>query len=156
MKHLNFILLSLWLILVGVVRLLGIDFTGRDVLLAVLEIAAGVLLMTSAKMVKAFHKAGNLLLAILLIISGLVFLAGLRFTGSSLILGLLSLAAGIVLPMGAFKKKFMDHAGTITLSVLLIFNGLIQVIHLRFHGMDLVNQLLFVAAGILLIFQSNK
>jgi len=155
MKHLNLLLLSLWLIISGVVHLLGIDFSGRDVILAVLGIAAGVLLITSAKSVKAFHKIGNLLLALFLIISGIILIAGLDFNGRVLIMGLLSLAAGIMLPMGTFKKKFMDHAGTMLLAIFLIFNGLILVIQLSFKGVDLVSNVLFIASGVFLLIQKK-
>ena len=43
-KNLGILLLSLWLVLTGVLGLFSISFAGRDVLMALLAIAAGVFL----------------------------------------------------------------------------------------------------------------
>lgn len=44
-KQLGFLLLAIWLILYGLISLLGLSFTGLGVIMALLAIAAGVLIL---------------------------------------------------------------------------------------------------------------
>ena len=44
-KSLGMILLSIWLILTGLLQLVKFTFTGLDIIMAILAIAAGVLLL---------------------------------------------------------------------------------------------------------------
>jgi len=44
-KDLGMLLLSIWLILTGLIAILHFSFTGEDVVMAVLAIAAGILLL---------------------------------------------------------------------------------------------------------------
>lgn len=44
-KELGLILLAVWLILTGLVQLLGLSFTGLPVILGLLAVAAGILIL---------------------------------------------------------------------------------------------------------------
>ncbi len=44
-KNLGMILLAIWLILYGVIGLLGLSFSGLPLIMAILAIAAGVLIL---------------------------------------------------------------------------------------------------------------
>jgi hypothetical protein len=48
-KNLGMLLLGIWLILTGVIPLLHLSFSGLDVLMALLAIAAGALLAWASK-----------------------------------------------------------------------------------------------------------
>ncbi len=44
-KNIGMLLLSIWLILTGLLQLIKFTFTGLDIIMAILAIAAGVLLL---------------------------------------------------------------------------------------------------------------
>jgi hypothetical protein len=44
-KNLGMVLLAIWLILTGLIDLLGFSFTGLPIIMAILAIAAGVLIL---------------------------------------------------------------------------------------------------------------
>jgi hypothetical protein len=44
-KDLGMFLLSIWLILTGLIAILHLSFTGEDIVMAILAIAAGILLL---------------------------------------------------------------------------------------------------------------
>jgi len=44
-KDLGMLLLSIWLILTGLIAILHLSFTGEDIVMAVIAIAAGILLL---------------------------------------------------------------------------------------------------------------
>jgi hypothetical protein len=44
-RDLGMFLLSIWLILTGLIAILHLSFTGKDIVMAVLAIAAGILLL---------------------------------------------------------------------------------------------------------------
>ena len=61
MRNLGNILLAVWLILVGLLPLLNISFSGSDLILAILAIAAGILLMVGRGRVRLSRNLGVLL-----------------------------------------------------------------------------------------------
>jgi hypothetical protein len=91
------ILLSIWLILTGLVRLGGIRFSGSVIILAVLAVVTGVLLLLADRAESSWPKIGNMLLGIWLLANGLMPLLHIRFVGSGIVLAVLSIAAGVVL-----------------------------------------------------------
>jgi hypothetical protein len=114
MRRYGFILLAIWLILTGLISLFNFHFSGEAVVLGLLALAAGVLLLledTGFGRARGhgerergrgrFHIApGILLLAIWLILTGLFGLFGFSFTYENILLGLLALAAGVLLVIG--------------------------------------------------------
>lgn len=151
MKKWSVLLLCIWLIVVGVVALLNLTFGGMDIIIPALGIVAGILLLLAGKALKDFHPIGVLLLAIWLIVSGAVAIFKLAFNGLPIILGILAIAAGVFIIIGAKKKKLMDWLGALLLAIYLILTGLIAVLNFGFNGLPVIMAILAIAAGILLI-----
>lgn len=94
-NNLGLFLLAIWLVADSLVRLLNISFTGSDVILSLLALAAGVVILLGAR--KLSHNLGLLVLSIWLILTGLLPLISLSFDGLSVVMALLALAAGVLL-----------------------------------------------------------
>ena len=92
------LVLSIWLIAIGLLPLLNLSFPAGATIIALLAIAAGVLLLLGP--VRQTRKAGLLVLAIWLIATGLLPLIGVSFPASGMIMALLAVAAGILLLIG--------------------------------------------------------
>ncbi len=106
-SNLGMILLAIWLILTGLLPLLGISFPGAATLLAILAIAAGVLILLGpARLAGGFRSMrttgswGMILLGIWLILVGLLPLLGISIPAGATILALLAIAAGVLILMG--------------------------------------------------------
>ena len=155
MKKWHTLLLAIWLIASGVFTLLNISFTAKIQILAILEIAAGVLLILAGKKVKLFHHLGSILLAIFLILQGVFFLFTIDFAGIMIIIGALAIAAGILMLMGMKGAKISQSLGILFLAIWLILNGLIFLIRLSFSGSALILSILAIVSGIFLILKHN-
>ncbi len=95
---------------------------------------------------------GMILLAIWLILTGLVPLLDLSFPGSTLIMNILAIAAGVLLLIqGETLKKPKSHLGILLLSIWLILQGVFALLSVSFTGKDIVMALLAIAAGVLLL-----
>jgi hypothetical protein len=97
-KNLGMIVLGIWLIATGLLRLVEIPFPVADTILAVLAIAAGILI--ALRPTVQLKKWGKILLSVWLIAVGLLPLLGANSDTSDMILGLLAIIAGIVILMG--------------------------------------------------------
>jgi hypothetical protein len=97
MKNLGNILLAVWLILVGLLPLLNLRFSGSDLILPVLAIAAGVLILVGRGRVKLSGNLGVLLLGVWLILYGVLPLLKISFPAAGVVLGVLAIAAGVLL-----------------------------------------------------------
>lgn len=102
-KNAGVLLLAIWLILTGLIELVGLNFANFGLLMALLALVAGaVILLASANLIKgrkSNRRVGWILLGAWLILTGLLTLANLSFAGLSLLLGLLALAAGVLILM---------------------------------------------------------
>lgn len=96
-KNLGMILLAVWLIVTGLVSLIGFSFTGLGPILAILAIAAGAVLIFNLGGKGFSRNLGFLLLGIWLILEGLIPLLSLSFGGLSLLRALLAVAAGALI-----------------------------------------------------------
>ena len=90
------ILLGLWLVLTGLIHLGGISFPKSGIVLAVLGIVTGILFFFADSGEKLATQAGSILLGVWLVAGGLASLVHLRFTGSTVILAILAIAAGVM------------------------------------------------------------
>jgi hypothetical protein len=97
MYTLGRILLAIWLILVGLLPLLNISFPGSDWIVPVLAIATGVIMLIGRGRVKLFRNLGVLLLSIWLILYGVIPLFKIGFPAAGVVLGVLAIAAGVLL-----------------------------------------------------------
>lgn len=91
------LLLGIWLIVVGLVPLLQISFAGRDVIIAILGGAAGVVLLWERGNVRLTVNVEILLLGVWLIAKAIFTLLSVSFNGSESLLAVLALIAGILL-----------------------------------------------------------
>ncbi len=103
-RDLGLTLLGIWLVLQALLPLLGINFNGLDVLLAVVAIAAGVVILLGAfnvgGVLHARRTVGFILLAIWLILTGLIALINLTFPGLDIIMAIGAIGAGILILIG--------------------------------------------------------
>jgi hypothetical protein len=91
------ILIGVWLVLKGLVALGGIRFPGLGVILAVLGIVAGILFLMADRGEQLLPRLGTTLLGVWLLVSGLMPLLHLNFTGSGVVLAVLAIAAGALI-----------------------------------------------------------
>lgn len=90
------ILLGIWLVLTGLVHLGGISFSKSGILLAVLGIVTGILFFIADSSEKLGKQIGSIFLGVWLVAGGLVSLFHVHFSGSGVILAVLSVAAGVM------------------------------------------------------------
>ncbi len=94
---------------------------------------------------------GIILLGAWLVITGLISLTNFNFRGSSLIMSLVAVAAGILLLLGDRNMKRSARAADIVLGVWLIAVGLFPLLDIRFHGSHTVLNVLALGAGALIL-----
>jgi hypothetical protein len=97
MRNIGNILLAVWLILVGLLPLLNLSFPGSDYVIPVLAIITGVFLLIGRGRVRLSRNLGLLLLSIWLILYGLIPLLKIGFPAAGVVLGLIAIAAGVLL-----------------------------------------------------------
>ena len=99
-RSLGAILLGIWLILTGLLPLVetSLKIPGAEIVLAILAIAAGVILLLRPGQIS--RTLGVILLCAWLILTGLVALTSLAIPGGEVVLGLLAIAAGILILLG--------------------------------------------------------
>ncbi|HDQ34844.1 MAG TPA: hypothetical protein ENN14_00840 [Chloroflexi bacterium] len=100
---------------------------------------------------KIDKRLGEVLLAVWLILSALLSLLSISFTGSGVVLGLLALAAGVLLLLSGARLKFKNSLALLLLGIWLILEGLVMLLALSFSGLGIVRGVLALAAGILLL-----
>jgi hypothetical protein len=98
LRNLGTILLGIWLILSGLLPLVTIQIPGAELILAILAIAAGALILFRPGQIS--RTWGVILLCAWLILSGLVAIISLAIPGGEVVLGLLAIAAGILILLG--------------------------------------------------------
>jgi hypothetical protein len=94
---------------------------------------------------------GWILLAIWLIATDLIALLGIRISGGDTILGLLAIAAGVLMLLGQNKFNYRGHLGMLLLSIWLIVTGLLPLLTVNFPAQGIVMAILAVASGVLLL-----
>jgi hypothetical protein len=97
------------------------------------------------------RKLTNILLGIWLVLNGLVFLGGIRFSASGTILAVLGAVTGILFLLTDQSEKLWTRIGSILLGLWLVTNGLLAVFHIHFSGSGVVLAVLAVAAGVLVL-----
>ena len=145
-RNVGAILLAVYLIIAGLVSLVGLSFTGLWIVLGILAIAAGVALLTRIGRIR--RAIGVALLAVWLIVSGLIAIVDLSFTGLGIVLGILALAAGIALLVW---EGLPGRVGVVLLAIRLIIAGLVQLVGLSFAGLGIAQAVLAIAAGVLIL-----
>ena len=98
-RNLGAVVLGVWLILAGLVPLLGLRFPAYEVVMALLAIAAGVLILVGP--IKFRRSLGAIILAVWLILQGLLPLLNISIPAGSLLINLLAIAAGALILLGS-------------------------------------------------------
>ena len=98
-ERLGMFLLAIWLILTGLVSLNVFAIPSSDIILAIIAIVTGILIFLEIRAVPG-KNLGRLLLAIWLILIGLLPLLSITFPASATVLGVLALAAGVLMLIG--------------------------------------------------------
>ena len=89
--------LAIYLIATGLLMLIKINVPSASLILSILAIAAGILLLVGGAQIRLQRNLGVILLAIWLILVGILPLANITFPSQEIILGLLGIAAGVLL-----------------------------------------------------------
>lgn len=151
-KNLGLILLAIWLIIRGLVALISLSFTGLNILLAILAIAAGLLILFGLRN-NSFRKPRNLgllLLAVWLVLTGVLAVATLGAGWVDIVMAILAIAAALLL-FAALRTGPLGELGMLLLAIWLFLTGLISLVGLSFSGLGIVMGLLALIAGILLL-----
>jgi hypothetical protein len=91
------ILLGAWLVLTGLIHLGGLSFSKSAIIIAAFGIVTGMLLFIANSSDKISIQLGSILLGAWLVTSGLLSLTNIHFSGSSVILAVLAVAAGVMI-----------------------------------------------------------
>ena len=98
------LLVGVWLTLTGAIALFGLSFANLDLLMALLALATGAVILLESfnilKWTKAKRTLGMILLGVWFLLSGLLTLTDLRFSGQEVVLSVLALLAGILVLLG--------------------------------------------------------
>lgn len=97
MSNIGMIILAIWLILWGVIPLLRIQIPSKDIIMAILSIAAGVLLLLDQRKKRVIGNFGMLLVSIWLLALGIIEILRISFPAENTVMALLAIAAGILL-----------------------------------------------------------
>ena len=96
-SNLGILLLSIWLITMGIIQLTDITFPASSIVLALIAIAAGVLILLGNRNAKLTKNLGMVLLGIWLIVTGLLPLLNITFPASGTLMAILAVAAGVLI-----------------------------------------------------------
>jgi hypothetical protein len=97
--NLGLLLLGIWLVLAGLLPLIG-GLGGLGIVLDILAVVAGILLLYALGRRDPLADLGMLLLGLWLVLSALLSILGVGFPGSGVVLAVLALAAGILILIG--------------------------------------------------------
>jgi hypothetical protein len=147
------ILLTAYLILVGILALFNIQFSGADTLVGILALAAGIVLLVQLPRGRWTRNLGIILLAIWLILEGLLGLFGFHFSGEGIVLGIIAIVAGAILLFRLPRGRLSRNLGIILLSIWLILEGLLSLFGFSFASEGIVLGILAIAAGVLILFE---
>ncbi len=151
-RNLGLVLLGLWLILIGLTRLLAIVMSTGGLLLGLLAIAAGGVLLWSGVGSRP-RSFGFMLLGAWLVLNGLVQITPLQVPGVGVILGLLAISAGIVMLMGVRGRVFRQHPGISLLAAWLIISGLLELVTFRLPVLGELLAFLVLVAGFFILLE---
>ena len=98
----------------------------------------------------------TLFLSIWLILTGLVGLIKLSFSGLDIIMCILAIIAGIFLLMAGKKLKAFHHLGGLLLAIWLILGAVLMLFNIAFNGSAIILGILAIVAGVFLFIGISK
>jgi len=151
MKNLSVLLLAVWLIVSGVLVLLGTGFPFGDLVVPVLAIAAGVLILLDLRFSRIRSNLGLFLLSIWLILTGALSFLSTGIPFQDMAMAILAIAAGVLLLLTLRGNQWRDDLGRLFLCVWLILTGVLPLINISFAAAGTLLAILAVVTGVLLL-----
>lgn len=143
-KRLTYVVLGIFLILTGLLHFIsGMGFL--NIISAILALASGILILVTSPDIS--KRTGWILAAIYLILLGLSGVINFSFSGISIVMAILAIAAGVVFLIG--WPGFSHHIGFFLFCVWLILVGLALLVSLG--GLGVIIAIIAIASGILMI-----
>jgi len=96
-------------------------------------------------------RLATILLGAWLILRGLVALADLSFQGSTPILAIMAVVAGVLLILADWSEKFSTHVADFLLGIWLILAGLVPLFNIHFRGSRAALEVIGLLAGVLIV-----
>ncbi len=96
------------------------------------------------------------LLAVWLVLTGLLALVPVSFPQAGLVLGLLALAAGLLLLLDQRGGRASGQVGFILLGVWLVLQGLLPLVNITIPSIDIILALLALAAGVFILLRGER
>jgi len=152
-RNVGMILLAVYLILVGILALFNISFSGVDILVNIIALAAGIVLLFQLPRGRWTRNLGIILLGIWLILEGLLGLFGFHFSSEATVLGIIAIVAGAILLLRLPRARLSNNLGIILLGIWLILEGLLSLFGFHFTSEGIVLGIIAIAAGALLLFE---
>ncbi len=150
-KKTGMLLLGILLIVFGALSLVAAKITGLGLALQIFSIVTGVVIIIALGRVKGLGEIGMLLLGIWLILSGLLPLLGVSFSGVGIIMTVLAIAAGVLILIALNWGKITKNIGKLLLGIFLILTGLSTVAGIAAGAM--VAPILAIVAGIFILIE---
>ena len=100
---------------------------------------------------KINQRLGFILLAIWLIVQGLVGLFDVGFEGLGILLGILAIAAGVVLLIALTRGGIGSNIGLLLLGIWLVARGLLALFHVGVSFVETALALIAIGAGVLIV-----
>jgi len=99
LSHLGALLLGIYLIAHGLIRILNVSFTGMHIIMGLLAVVAAIMILlnTGGKKKKGKLTLGAVFTAVWLVITGLILLISFSFSGIHFVVGILAILAGLFL-----------------------------------------------------------
>lgn len=140
----TYVVLGIFLILTGLMSFIS-GLGASSILAAILSLSAGILILVKTPGIS--KNIGWILAGIYLIMLGVNGLIDFSFSGMSIIMAVLAIAAGVVLLIG--WRGFSHHVGFILFCVWLILMGLARLV--SFGNFSMITAIIAIASGILMI-----
>ncbi len=100
-------------------------------------------------------RLATILLGAWLILRGLIALADLSFQGSTTILAIMAVVAGVLLIIADWSEKFSTHIADFLLGIWLILAGVVELFNVHFRGSHAVIEVVGLLAGVLIIIRKR-
>jgi len=100
---------------------------------------------------KLTNNAGKILLGSYLILLGVLPQFNIPYRVLGVVLGIVSLAAGVVLLLQMPRGNYLRNLGIILLSTWLVLEGIVTILNFYFPAEDIVLSVLAIAAGVVLL-----
>jgi hypothetical protein len=145
------LLLGIWLIVTGVIGLLGIAFEILTLALDILAIVTGIVFLIGLRGGNWVQKLGIIFLAVWLILVGLMPFIGMSLPFAGELVMILAILAGIFLLISLKGTTPFARIGLILLAIWLIAGAAIPLLRIDIPGEGLMLTILGIVAGVFIV-----